>query len=99
MVGPIEHGEQRLLPGFRVRDIRESDRAEVLAMTANTWSFGDYIKWVFDDWLADGRGRFLAAEHIETGRLAAIDKFTFLSAREAWFEGLRVASEFRGHGL
>ena len=99
MVGPVNSGQNLLLPGFRVRDIRESDRAEILTLTANTWAFGDYIELVFDDWLADRQGRFIAAEHIETGRLAAIDKMTFLSPEEAWFEGLRVAPEFRGRGL
>ena len=98
MVGPLESQEE-LLPDFLVRDVRESDREAVLALTARTWDFGDYIEWVFDDWLNDTKGRFLAAEHIVTGKLAAIDKMTFLSPKEAWFEGLRVAPEFRGHGL
>jgi len=99
VVGPVSPGEQLLLPGFRVRDVRETDRAAILAMTANTWAFGDYIEWVFDTWLADRQGRFIAAEQVETGRLAAIDKITFISPEEAWFEGLRVAPEFRGLGL
>lgn len=99
MVGRVDRGVDILLPGFQVRDVRDSDRAEVLAMTANTWAFGDYIKWVFDDWLRDEQGRFIAAEHIESGKLAAIDKMTFLSPEEAWFEGLRIAPEFRGRGL
>ena len=99
MVRPVSPGEHLLLPGFRVRDVHEEDRAEILAMTANTWAFGDYIEWVFDDWLDDRQGRFIAAEHIETGRLAAMDKMTFLSPQEAWFEGLRVAPDFRGLGL
>ena len=38
---------------FVFRDIRPEDRAEVLALTANTWENGDYIHWVFDDWLND----------------------------------------------
>jgi GNAT superfamily N-acetyltransferase len=68
-------------------------------MTANTWEFGDYIEYVFDDWLADPTGRFLLAEEKESGRIAAIDKLSMLSPTEAWFEGLRVHPDFRGQGL
>src|SRR5688500_4817737 len=99
MVGPVEHDEEILQPGFRVRDVRPGDRAEILDMTAHTWAFGDYIEWVFDDWLAATTRRLLTAVHIDSGRLAAIDKLTFLSPQEAWFEGLRVAPDFRGQGL
>ena len=80
MVWPLESQEE-LLAGFLVRDVRESDREAVLALTAKTWDFGDYIKWVFDDWLNDTKGRFLAAEHSETEKLAAIDKMTFLQQK------------------
>ena len=91
--------EQESIGNFLVRDARLSDRAEVLELTANTWDFGDYIEYVFDDWLSDASGRFLVAEDRESGRIAAIDKLSFLSPTEAWFEGLRVNPAFRGHGL
>lgn len=84
---------------FHVRDVRSSDKDEVLEFTANTWDFGDYIEYVFDDWLADPSGRFIAAEDANTGRIAAIDKLSFLSPTEAWFEGLRVNPVYRGSGL
>ena len=87
------------MDGFTYRDARPSDRDEVLAFTANTWEHGDYISFVYDDWLADTSGRFLVIEDEQTGRIAAIDKLTMLSPREAWFEGLRVREEFRGRGL
>ena len=35
----------------------------------------------------------------QSGRLAAIDKLTFMSPTETWLEGLRVAPEYRGRGL
>jgi GNAT superfamily N-acetyltransferase len=90
---PYQAGE------FTYREIRQDDRAEVLALTAHTWEFGDYIQYVFDDWVADRRGRFLVAEERESGRIAAIDKLTMLSPTEAWFEGLRVHKDFRRRGL
>jgi N-acetylglutamate synthase-like GNAT family acetyltransferase len=84
---------------FTIRDARPGDKDEVLALTAHTWEGGDYIHWVFDDWVADTAGRFLVAEDSSTGRIAGIDKMSFMSATEAWFEGLRVHPDFRGRGL
>ncbi len=93
MTKPYPAGE------YIYRDLRPEDKAEVLALTAHTWQFGDYIEYVFDDWVADPRGRFLAAEESASGRIAAIDKLTMLSPTEAWFEGLRVHDDFRRRGL
>ncbi len=84
---------------FTFRDINPSDKEEILALTANTWEGGDYVEWVFDDWVNDPGGRFLAAIDDASGRIAGIDKLTFLSPTEAWFEGLRVHPDFRGRGL
>jgi GNAT superfamily N-acetyltransferase len=84
---------------FVFREVRPDDKTQVLAFTAHTWEFGDYIEGVFDRWLADDNGLFLVAEHRSSGHIAAIDKLTFLTPTEAWFEGLRVNPEFRMRGL
>jgi GNAT superfamily N-acetyltransferase len=84
---------------FVFREVRPDDKTQVVAFTAHTWEFGDYIEDVFDRWLADDNGLFLAAEHCSSGRIAAIDKLTFPTPTEAWFEGLRVNPEFRRRGL
>ena len=59
--------EPYLLGEYLCRDARPEDKAEVLALTAHTWEFGDYIQYVFDDWLADPQGRFLVAEEQASG--------------------------------
>jgi GNAT superfamily N-acetyltransferase len=84
---------------FVFRDALPSDREEVLALTANTWEGGDYIHWVFDEWVADTSGRFLVAVDATLGSIAAIDKLSFYTPGEAWFEGLRVHPAYRGRGL
>jgi GNAT superfamily N-acetyltransferase len=81
------------------RDVRAEDKAEVLAFTAKTWEFGDYIGYVFDEWLADPTGRFLAIEQRGSGQVVGIDKLTMLTPAEGWFEGLRIHPDFRGQGL
>ena len=87
------------VPGFTVRNATPGDRDEVLALTAHTWEDGEYIHWVYNDWVADTDGRFLVALDHGTGRIAAIDKSELPSPTEAWFEGLRVHPDFRGRGL
>lgn len=84
---------------FSYRPLTAADRDEVLALTANTWEHGDYIGNVYDVWLTDSTGRFIAVVETSTGRIAAIDKLSFDAPREAWFEGLRVSPDFRGRGL
>lgn len=92
-------GPDNAPPDFVYRDATAEDRDEVLAFTANTWEWGDYIHDVYDDWLADTTGRFLVAVEVATRRIAALDKLSFIRPGEAWFEGLRVNPEFRGRGL
>lgn len=84
---------------FTFRDVQAADRDAVLALTANTWEGGDYIHLVFDDWLADTQGRFLVVEDNSTGNIVAIDKLSFFSPTEGWFEGIRVHPDYRGRGL
>jgi GNAT superfamily N-acetyltransferase len=86
-------------PEFVYRDATAEDRDHVLAFTANTWEWGDYIQDIYDDWLADTTGRFLVAVEVATGRIAALDKLSFIRPNEAWFEGLRVNPDSRGRGL
>src|SRR5580765_381984 len=44
---------------LEVRPAQPGDRDAVLAFCAHTWSDGDYIEYVWDDWLADDRGVLL----------------------------------------
>lgn len=87
------------MDNFIFRPVREEDRAEILELTAHTWEHGDYIGHVFDDWVADAKGIFLAIVDAENNKIAGIDKLTMLAPGEAWFEGLRIGEEYRGRGL
>src|SRR6478735_3959218 len=60
-----EHDEQeqpdsRREATLEVRPARPEDRDAVLAFCAHTWSDGDYIEYVWDDWLKeDSKGVLL----------------------------------------
>ena len=44
-----------------IRPARSEDKAAVLAFTQNTFHWGDYIDWVWDDWIADPQGSMIVA--------------------------------------
>lgn len=70
------------------------DTADVLEFTKFIWHGHDYVKFVWDEWMADPRGLLAAAEY--GGRCVGIAKMTFVSAGQWWLEGLRVDPKFQG---
>ena len=75
------------MPVFTLRPMSTADKPAVLDIASRTWEGSDYLPWVFDDWLADRDGEFVAA--LLDGRLAGCGKLTFLTPVDAWLEGLR----------
>ena len=75
------------------------DKDRIIAFTFNTWGDNedDYIKDVFDDWLADPRGEFTAA--VIDDRVVGIAKLTDMGDDEWWFEGLRIDPAYRRQGI
>lgn len=81
----------------RIRRATPADRSAVLAFCQDTFSWGDYIADVWDDWLADPDGILLVAE--VAGMPVAVGHARLMSPREAWLEGLRVHAEHRRRGI
>lgn len=81
------------------RLVRAQDKDRVLAFTLNTWGDDedDYIKDVFDEWLADPRGEFTAA--MLDDRVVGISKLTDMGNDEWWLEGLRIDPANRRQGI
>ncbi len=95
-----------------VRRARPEDRDAVLAFTSDTWDGWDYIREVWDAWVADTVGAFLVATAevgtegeppvdrdgaaFPPGRIVAITHLALLSATEGWVEGIRVDPAVRG---
>jgi len=80
-----------------VRRARPDDRDAVLAFCANTWEWGDYIEYVWDEWLYDPQGALFVATI--DGQPVGLAHMHMVSATEAWLEGMRVDPNFRHRGL
>lgn len=72
------------------------DKAQVMAIAEKTWEGHDYLPRVFDEWLVDKSGAFMALE--KDSKIAALAKITLHAPGEVWLEGLRVAPDERGKG-
>jgi predicted PurR-regulated permease PerM/GNAT superfamily N-acetyltransferase len=81
----------------RIRPARESDRKDMLELSAQMWEGHDYIPQVWTRWLSDRRGVLLAAE--AEGRMVGFGKLSRLGPKEWWLEGLRVHPEYQGAGI
>jgi GNAT superfamily N-acetyltransferase len=81
------------------RPVQPADKDRVIAFTFNTWGADedDYIKDVFDEWVADPRGEFTAA--VIDDQVIGIAKLTDMGDAEWWFEGLRIDPAYRLKGI
>jgi GNAT superfamily N-acetyltransferase len=88
-----------ILTDLSFRPVRLEDKDRIVAFTFNTWGDNedDYIKDVFDEWLADPRGEFSAA--MIDDQVVGIAKLTDMGDDEWWFEGLRIDPPYRRQGI
>jgi len=82
---------------LEVRRAREEDREAVLAFCSQTWEWGDYIAYAWDEWLHDERSVLFVATLDE--QPVGIANLRMLNATEAWLEGMRVDPAHRQHGI
>src|SRR5436190_10468777 len=85
------------MPYLEIREARPEDRAAVLAFCAHTWEWGDYIEFVWDEWLHDPHGALFVATI--DGQPVGISRIRMLNETDAWLEGMRVDPVFRHRGL
>jgi hypothetical protein len=78
---------------MEIREAKSSDKSHVLKFCKNTFSWGDYIKDVWDYWLSEGN--FLVLEKtVPIGICHAL-----FSKKQVWIEGIRINSDFKRQGL
>ncbi len=82
---------------FTLRPMTPADKPAVLGIASRTWEGSDYLPFVFDDWIADTDGEFVAA--LLEGRVVGCGKLSFLTPYDAWLEGLRKDPEVTQGGL
>jgi GNAT superfamily N-acetyltransferase len=82
---------------LEVRRAREEDRETVLAFSSQTWEWGDYIVYVWDEWLHAENGALFVATM--DGQPVGVANLRMLNASEAWLEGMRVDPAHRQHGV
>ena len=85
------------MPQVEIRPARPEDRDAVLAFCAHTWEWGDYIEYVWDEWLHDPNGTLFVATI--DGQPVGISRMRMLTPTEAWLEGMRVDPAYRRQGL
>lgn len=76
-----------------IRKAKPTDKLNILKFCDNTFSWGDYIKDVWDYWLSEG-ALFVIEKNFPIGLCHAI----FLK-KQAWIEGIRIDSNFRRQSL
>jgi ribosomal protein S18 acetylase RimI-like enzyme len=86
-----------IMPHIEIRPARSEDREAVLAFCVNTWEWGDYIEYVWDEWLNDPQGKLFVATM--DGQPVGVAHVRMLNKTEAWLEGMRVDPAFRGQGI
>ena len=74
-----------------------SDREQVFAISAKIWDGDDYVPEVWDAWLADPQGHFVAATL--RGRVTGFAMIRRYGPGEWWMQGLRVDPKYRGRGI
>lgn len=85
------------MPQIEIRLARSEDREAVLAFSSHTWDWGDYIEYVWDEWLHDPQGMLFVAT--SDGQPVGVAHIRMLNKTEAWLEGMRVAPAFRRQGI
>lgn len=85
------------MPHIEIRPARAEDRDAVLAFSSHTWEWGDYIAYVWDEWLNNPGGVLFVATI--DGQPVGLSHMQMESPKDAWLEGLRVDPAQRGQGL
>ncbi len=79
------------------RPAQARDTEAVMELSSHIWEGGDYLPYVWEEWMADPEGLLGVAEiH---GRVAGVFKLTRFQDDEWWMEGLRVHPDFQGQGV
>ena len=85
---------------LKVRKLTLKDKPRAIEITKDIWDGDDYLPRVFDKWVNDKDGEFIAAVD-EKGNVIGFEKLTMVTQHDAWIEGLRkdMKSKVKGVGV
>ncbi len=72
-----------------IREATDRDKSSILKFCKGTFSWGDYIEYVWDFWLSEG-SLFVYEKQLPIGICHA-----FYSKDQIWIEGIRIDPNFR----
>lgn len=85
-----------------VRTARHDDYDDIVDLTSDVWAdraMADYIPDVFREWVDDdGADRKTLVVDVD-GHAVGLAQAVILTETEAWFQGMRVDSDYRGKGF
>lgn len=84
-------------PQIVLRKVRPADRDALIRVERGATPGLSYVPNVFDQFLADERGDFSAAEI--NGEVVGCARFTVMPDGSAWLETLRVLPQYQGMGI
>jgi ribosomal protein S18 acetylase RimI-like enzyme len=82
---------------IEIRPARPEDREPILTFCTQTWSWGDYIEYIWDEWLSNPNGQLLVAT--ADNKPVGLAHMQMLDQTNAWLEGLRVHPDNRRQGI
>lgn len=80
-----------------VRPARPEDKAKIVAFCQTTFSWGDYIEHIWDEWIEDPGGRIYVG--LLDDEPVGMVHVALLENHVGWMEGMRVHPGFRRHGI
>jgi N-acetylglutamate synthase-like GNAT family acetyltransferase len=82
---------------FEFRQLEASDKERVLQISSKIWEGDDYMERVFDSWVTDKNGEFVAA--LRNNVIVGFAKITLLTPHYVWLEGLRADPDSTERGI
>ncbi len=80
-----------------IREIKFSDKKEVLRISSQIWEGDDYVGNVFDEWVKADDGLFTG--YWEDEKLIGFGRMRFLTATDVWLEALRKDPQSKIKGV
>jgi GNAT superfamily N-acetyltransferase len=81
----------------KIRKATKADKTLVLEISKNLWGGNDYLPEVWDDWVADPKGRLITAT--VNRKPVGVAHGWLQTPYIAWLEGVRVHEQYRGLGI